>query len=99
MIDYPCKRKRNLISKITLRNSILFVPKYQKPLYDMRKDPHEWYNLADDPDYDEIKQQHASWLPEINADPVPGSAHRLLVEKDGTWYWEEEPIDPEARIE
>ena len=32
------------------------------------------------------------WLPKINAPPVPGSAERLLVQKDGVWYWEGKPI-------
>jgi hypothetical protein len=25
---------------------------------------------------------------------VPGSAHRILEQKNGTWSWEGKPIDP-----
>lgn len=57
-------------------------------LYDHRSDPNEWTNLARDPRYAEILREHARWLPRINAPPVPGSALRLLEQKNGVWYWE-----------
>jgi hypothetical protein len=41
-----------------------------------------------------LLREHARWLPKVNAPPVPGSAARLLVQKDGIWYWEGKPIDP-----
>lgn len=67
-------------------------------LYDRRADAHEWINLAKDPKYTDVKTEHAKWLPKENLPPAPGSAHRLLVQKDGTWYWEGKPIDP-AQLE
>jgi len=39
-------------------------------LYDHRKDELEWTNLATDPEYDEIKNQFAKWLPKTNAPEV-----------------------------
>lgn len=61
-------------------------------LYDEQADPHEWHNLAADGASAPIIANLARWLPKANADPVPGSAERLLVQKDGVWYWEGKPI-------
>jgi arylsulfatase A-like enzyme len=63
-------------------------------LYDHRTDPNEWTNLARDPRHVAVLREHSLWLPKVNAPPVPGSAARLLVQKDGVWYWEGKPIDP-----
>jgi len=63
-------------------------------LYDMQADPNEWTNLATDPKYAEVIRDHAKWLPAVNAPPVPGSAHRILVKQDGMWTWEGKPIVP-----
>jgi len=35
-------------------------------LYDHRNDPKEWKNLAVDPKYREIMDEHAKWLPATN---------------------------------
>jgi len=40
-------------------------------LYDHQNDPNEWVNLADNIDYDEIKQQLAHHLPEVSAPLSP----------------------------
>ena len=66
-------------------------------LYDHRGDPNEWTNLARDRKYAAIIREHARWLPKVNAAPVPGSAVRLLVKKDGVWLWEGRPIVPEEK--
>ncbi|EMI16848.1 choline sulfatase [Rhodopirellula maiorica SM1] len=34
-----------------------------RELYDLSKDPHEWTNLAANPEYEAIVQQHAAYLP------------------------------------
>lgn len=68
-------------------------------LYDHRNDPNEWHNLARDAKYAEIIRDHARWLPTVNAPPVPGSAHRLLVRQGEQWLWEGEPIDPTEKEE
>ncbi|MEZ6064289.1 MAG: sulfatase [Planctomycetaceae bacterium] len=63
-------------------------------LYDMRSDPNEWHNLAGDQAHAATVQELARWLPRVNMQPVPGSAHRLLVREGDDWLWEGEPIDP-----
>jgi arylsulfatase A-like enzyme len=63
-------------------------------LYDHRSDPKEWTNLAKQARYAQVLREHAGWLPKVNAPPVPGSAVRLLAEKEGVWFWEGRPIDP-----
>jgi choline-sulfatase len=67
-------------------------------LYDLRADAREWKNLAADPGHADVIAELSKWLPKVNAPPVPGSAQRLLVQKDGTWYWEGKAIDP-AQLE
>jgi arylsulfatase A-like enzyme len=66
-------------------------------LYDHRTDPKEWTNLARERKCAAVIQEHARWLPKVNAAPVPGSAVRLLVKKDGVWLWEGRPIIPEEK--
>lgn len=64
-------------------------------LYDLLRDPHEWHNLAHDSRHAAVIDEHAKWLPATSADPAPGSVSRLLVQKDGQWYWEGKPIRSE----
>jgi choline-sulfatase len=66
-------------------------------LYDHRRDPNEWYNLARDPRYSKVIAEHRRWLPKVNAPPVPGSAARLLVNENGVWMWEGKPIRKEDK--
>ncbi len=40
-------------------------------LYDHQTDPLEWTNLADKPEFDEVKKRLAAWLPEVNAPNAP----------------------------
>ena len=61
-------------------------------LYDMRSDPNEWTNLAADPKHASIKRNLAAWLPKTNAQPLGTGNVRLLEQKDGTWFWEGQPI-------
>lgn len=60
--------------------------------YDLSVDPHEWTNLAGRPEHAEAMAAHRRWLPKIEAAPVLGSAHRLLVRDGDRWLWEGEPI-------
>lgn len=48
-------------------------------LYDIQQDPHEWTNLAGDPQYADLLAEHRRWLPRIDRPPAPGSAHRVLT--------------------
>jgi choline-sulfatase len=61
-------------------------------LYDMRKDPNEWTNLAGDPAYHAVLERHRRMLPAKSAKPAPGSRSRILVYEDGNANWEGEDI-------
>lgn len=61
-------------------------------LYDHLRDPNEWNNLAGNPSYSQIIEKHAQWLPIDEAPHAEGSRHRILMKKDGQWFWEGEPI-------
>jgi arylsulfatase A-like enzyme len=67
-------------------------------LYDMRADPHEWNNLAGDPQYQEVVAEHRKWLPPKSAPPAPGSKHRILTYNDGIPVWEGKVIGPDDPI-
>jgi arylsulfatase A-like enzyme len=69
-------------------------------LYDIENDPHEWHNLAGDPRYQSIIEEHRRWLPQVNAPPVAGSAHRVLTydPETGKATWEGKPIGAEDPI-
>jgi arylsulfatase A-like enzyme len=67
-------------------------------LYDMRKDPNEWKNLAGDKNFADILKEHKQWLPKNDAPPAPGSAHRILIYEDGKANWEGEDISEDAAI-
>ena len=43
-------------------------------LYDHRKDPNEWTNLASNPEYVQVMRRHRTSIPKLNAVPLPGSA-------------------------
>lgn len=62
-------------------------------LYDHLRDPEEWANQANHPDYAEIIDELAAWLPVNDAPLAPGSKHRTLVKKDGGWLWEGQPVE------
>jgi arylsulfatase A-like enzyme len=61
-------------------------------LYDVRKDPNEWTNLAGDPRHASRKRELARWLPKADARPLPGSKVRLIELRNGRPFWEGEPI-------
>jgi arylsulfatase A-like enzyme len=63
-------------------------------LYDVKADPNEWTNLANDAKYGETKRELAKWLPKVNAAPVAGSAGRILTYNNGQAVWEGKPIGP-----
>jgi arylsulfatase A-like enzyme len=48
-------------------------------LYDLQADPHEWTNLASQPQYGEVIEQHRRWLPKVDRPPAAGSAQRVLT--------------------
>jgi choline-sulfatase len=67
-------------------------------LYDLRKDPREWTNLAARADLAGVKAGLAQWLPRVNAPPVPGSSTRLIEIRDGVPHWESRAIEAGASV-
>jgi arylsulfatase A-like enzyme len=64
-------------------------------LYNEQDDPNEWTNIVTDPKNKKVVRALAKWLPQVNLPPAPGSAHRVLGQTNGAWYWEGKPIKPE----
>ena len=60
-------------------------------LYDMRNDPNEWENLANDPQHDDLKKRLAAMAPETSQPLAPGSQHRILWQEGDQWIWEGKP--------
>ncbi|HRX78484.1 MAG TPA: sulfatase, partial [Pirellulaceae bacterium] len=48
-------------------------------LYDMRKDPNEWKNLATVSAFATILAEHRAHMPKSSSKPAPGSASRILL--------------------
>lgn len=69
-------------------------------LYDLRRDPNEWTNLARDARTAERRRELAKWLPKTDLPPAPGSAHRVLTYDPATKAvtWEGAPVDPGAPL-
>ncbi len=63
-------------------------------LYDMQKDPNEWYNLAGKSEYATIIADHKKWLPKVDLPPAPNSASRVLTYDSQTdeAIWEGKPV-------
>lgn len=58
-------------------------------LYDVRRDPNEWTNLANDEQYDAVKSEMRAVAPETFAEPLPKMNTRkdLVIEGD-SFRWE-----------
>ena len=65
-------------------------------LYDMVADPREWTNLASE--RRDVCAEMAKSIPQRDAGPAPGSAHRILTIYDNQPVWEGTPIRPEDEI-
>ena len=63
-------------------------------LYNLRKDPNEWTNLAAKADFTKVKGDLEKWLPKADKPPAPGSRDRVLTydAKTGEVLWEGKPI-------
>ena len=67
-------------------------------LYDMRKDPNEWNNLANNSKHAKVIARHKKFLPKNNRKPAPNSKHRILLYNNGKANWQGSDIDLEAPI-
>jgi len=63
-------------------------------LYDMKKDPNEWTNLAHDSKYKSVIAEHKKFLPKSNRQPAPGSRSRILTYVKGKIVWQGEEVKP-----
>jgi len=73
-------------------------------LYDLRADPREWRNLAEEPGMEGVRERLAFWLPRVDRSAVPGSRHRVLTydRASGRVTWEGEVVgdgDPVPELE
>lgn len=68
-------------------------------LYDMKRDPNEWTNLAGEKKFAAIKKDLGRWIPHVDLPPAPGSAHRILTYDAATKQavWEGTLIDPNEK--
>lgn len=57
-------------------------------LYDVRKDPNEWDNLANDPTFDEIKSELKKSAPTTFATPATPKPQLRLVTDGDSFHWE-----------
>jgi arylsulfatase A-like enzyme len=68
-------------------------------LYDMKKDPNEYTNLASNPENEELKKKLAAFLPKNPTKPAKGSKARLVeLKDDGFVYWQNQRIEKGAKI-
>ena len=65
-------------SEMCIRDSYRYIRYYEgsEELYDLRKDPNEWTNLAANKELAPVKEELARWLPKVNADPARSGATR-----------------------
>ena len=65
-------------------------------LYNMKRDPNEWINLAGQRKYASVKMELSQWLPKTDLPPAPGSKNRILTYDPVTKVavWEGEVIVP-----
>lgn len=68
-----------------------------RELYDMRNDPNEWKNLAEDPKFKKVIEEYLQFLPSVNLPPVGSRSRILTVEKDHV-LWEGEIVRPEDPV-
>ncbi len=67
-------------------------------LYNMKKDPNEWTNLIEHPEFRSMADSLAVWLPKDNHLPYTGNYQRVLEYKNGEIIWQGKPIAPEDPI-
>lgn len=58
-------------------------------LYDRQADPGEHSNLIGAGDYTHVVKELARWIPQNEAEPVPGSLKKMVSRRNGRWYYED----------
>lgn len=100
--DSTAKRERPAITSHNQGNHSIRSERWRyihyadgsEELYDHQNDPEEWNNLAMDPKFTTIIEEHRKWLPKIDRPPAAGSAHRILTYDKETdiAVWEGETV-------
>jgi arylsulfatase A-like enzyme len=69
-------------------------------LYDLRKDPNEWTNVAVKLEHKDIKSGLTKWLPKVNEPPAPGSHDRVVTydPKSGEVTWEGKVVGATEKV-
>ncbi len=67
-------------------------------LYDLRKDPNEWHNLAGEDRHAGIIAEHRKWLPKREVPPAPGSRGRVVEFRNGKVSWDGKEIPKDSPI-
>ena len=107
LVNVKAKRQWPAITSANQNNHSIVTDKWRfiqyadgsQELYDVQKDPNEWVNLASEPKYKKVMDNLKKWLPKMNLPLAPGSAHRILEQKDGVWFWEGKPIKNEELVD
>jgi hypothetical protein len=60
-------------------------------LYNSRRDPNEWDNLAGNPEFDQVKQKLRAAAPPTFAKPGPEVRELRLVTAGERFHWETKP--------
>ena len=64
-------------------------------LYDMQSDPHEWNNLAQNPECAPVLAEHRKWIPATESAPAPGSVGGRIMTYDpvtDTAVWQNKTV-------
>ena len=64
----------------------------------MLADPHEFTNLAGQPEHTALKKSLAVHLPKNQPSPCLVATSRCRAREDGHVYWENERIEKDAKI-
>ena len=63
-------------------------------LYDMKKDPNEWHNLAGKEEYGKVIANLKQFVPKVNKKPAPGSRSRILTYDGKKIIWQNKEVKP-----
>lgn len=83
---------------------LVYVKDHREQLFDLEKDPNEWFNVVDDPAYKQALNQLRSelledWDPEVTERQVLASQRHRMLLKEALYKGKYEPWDYQAHYE